>query len=84
MVGNSSLEERSHVTVNGTELENVHSFVYLGAKQHGDGDEEADRDTATKPVVNLLLLFCHRRMRYLGHLLHMPPERLVRRSLLAP
>ena len=34
--------ERSHVTVNGTELENVHSFVYLGAKQQGDGDEEAD------------------------------------------
>ena len=34
--------ERSHVTVNGSELENVHSFVYLGAKHQGDGDEEAD------------------------------------------
>ena len=149
--------DRSHVTVNGTELENVHSFVYLGAKQQGDGDEEADmkhrmdiaqaifnslfnlwkdgrlpltmklrlyvacvcstlthaceawtltdnvtrringfnsrclhiitgesyRDTATKPVVNLLILIRRRRMRYLGHLLRMPPERLVRRSLLA-
>ena len=34
-------------------------------------------------MVNLLLLILCRRMRYLGHLLRMPPERLVRRSLLA-
>ena len=34
-------------------------------------------------MVNLLLLIRRRRMRYLGHLLRMPPERLVRRSLLA-
>ena len=35
-------EKRSHVTVNGTEIENVHNFIYLGAKQQGDGDEVAD------------------------------------------
>jgi hypothetical protein len=44
---------------------------------------ESYRDTATKPVVNLLILIRRRRMRYLGHLLRMPPERLVKRSLLA-
>ena len=33
---------RSHVKVNDTEIENVHSFIYLGAKQQGDGDEEVD------------------------------------------
>ena len=143
--------------VNDTEIENVHSFIYLGAKQQGDGDEEADvkhrmdiaqaifnslfhlwrdkrlplsmklrlyiasvcstfthaceawtlsdtvlrringfnsrclhnitgesyRDTATKPVVDLLLQIRRRRMRYIGHLLCMPPERLVRRPLMA-
>ena len=149
--------ERSHVSVNGTEIENVDSFIYLGAKQPGDGDEEADvkhrmeiaqavfnglyhlwkdmrlplsmklrlyiacvcssfthgceawtltdtvrrkingfnsrclhvltgehyRDTATKPVINLLLQIRRRRMRYLGHLLRMPPDRLVRRAFFA-
>ena len=35
-------EERSHVTVNDTEIENVQNFIYLGAKQQGDGDEVAD------------------------------------------
>ena len=34
--------ERSRTTVNGNEIENVHSFVYLGAKQQGDGNEEVD------------------------------------------
>ena len=34
--------ERQHVTVNGTEIENVDSFEYLGALQQGDGDNEAD------------------------------------------
>ena len=33
-------------------------------------------------MVDLLLLICHRRMRNLGHLLRMPPERLVKRTLL--
>ena len=41
------------------------------------------RDTATTPVVDLKLLIRRRRMRYLGHILHMPPERLVMRTLLA-
>ena len=41
------------------------------------------RDTAKKLVVNLLLLIRRRHMPYLSHLLRMPPERLVRRSLLA-
>ena len=148
---------RSHVKVNDTEIENVHSFIYLGAKQQGDGDEEVDvkhrmdiaqatfnslfhlwndkrlplsmklrlyiasvcstfthaceawtlsdtvlrkvngfnsrclhiitgesyRETATKPAVDLILQIRRRRMRYLGHLLRMPPERLVRRTLMA-
>ena len=148
---------RSHVKVNDTEIENVHSFIYLGAKQQGDGDEEVDvkhrmdiaqatfnslfhlwkdkrlplsmklrlyiasvcstfthaceawtlsdtvlrkvngfnsrclhiitgesyRETATKPAVDLVLQIRRRRMRYLGHLLRMPPERLVRRTLMA-
>ena len=149
--------ERQHVTVNGTEIENVDSFVYLGALQQGDGDEEADvkhrmaiaqaafnglfhlwkdmrlslsmklrlylacvcstfthaceawnmtdsvmrringfnsrclhvitgesyRDTATKPVIDLLLQIRRRRMRYLGHVLRMHEDRLVRKTLMA-
>ena len=34
--------ERQHVTVNGTQIENVDSFVYLGVLQQRDGDVEAD------------------------------------------
>ena len=30
------------MTVNGTQIENVESFVYLGALQQGDGDVKAD------------------------------------------
>ena len=44
---------------------------------------ESYRDTATSPIVDLLLQIRRRRMRYLGHLLRMPPERLVRKTLLA-
>ena len=44
---------------------------------------ESYRETATKPAVDLVLQIRRRRMRYLGHLLRMPPERLVRRTLMA-
>ena len=131
------------MTVNGTQIENVESFVYLGALQQGDGDVKADvkhlwkdrrlplsmklrlyiacvcstfthaceawtmtddvkrkingfnsrclhtitgesyRDTATNPVVDLLLQIRRRRMRYLGHIFRMPNDRLVRKTLMA-
>ena len=44
---------------------------------------ESYRDTATSPIVDLLLQIRRRCMRYLGHLLRMPPERLVRKMLFA-
>ena len=33
---------RNHVYVEGEEIENVHSFVYLGSKIQCDGDDLAD------------------------------------------
>ena len=33
---------RDHVYIEGEEIENVHSFVYLGSKQQCDGEERAD------------------------------------------
>ena len=44
---------------------------------------ESYRDTATKPVVDLLLQIRRRRMRYLGHVLRMLHDRLVRKTLMA-
>ena len=41
------------------------------------------RDTATTPVYDLVLAVRQRRMRYLGHVLRMPPDRIVRRALVA-
>ena len=41
------------------------------------------RDTATTPVYDLVLAMRQRRMRYLGHVLRMPPDRIVRRALVA-
>ena len=41
------------------------------------------RDTATTPVYDLVLVVRQRRMRYLGHVLRMPPDRIVRRALVA-
>ena len=41
---------------------------------------ESHRETATSPIVNLKLLIRGRRMRYLGHLLRMPLDRLVTRT----
>ena len=35
-------QEREHVTINGEEIENVDSFVYLGSLIQNDGDDEAD------------------------------------------
>ena len=41
------------------------------------------RVTATTPVYDLVLAVRKRRMRYLGHVLRLPPDRIVRRSLIA-
>ena len=41
------------------------------------------RDTATTPVYDLVLAVRKRRMRYLGHVLRLPQDRIVRRSLIA-
>ena len=147
--------ERDHVYMEGEEIENVHSFVYLGSKVQCDGDDLADvkyrmtiaqaafsslsriwqdhrlplsmklglyqsavcstfthaceawtltdsirrtingfnsrclhvltgasyRDTATNPPFDLVLAIRRRRMRYLGHILRMKRDRLLRRAL---
>ena len=41
------------------------------------------RVTSTTPVYDLVLDVRKRRMRYLGHVLRLPPDRIVRRSLIA-
>ena len=41
------------------------------------------RVTATAPEYDLLLAIRQRRLRYLGHILHMPESRVVRRALVA-
>ena len=41
------------------------------------------RATATTTVYDLLLAVRKRRTRYLGHVLHLTPDRIVRRSLIA-
>ena len=41
------------------------------------------RVTATTPVYDLVLAVRKRCMRYLGHVLRLPPDRIVRRSLIA-
>ena len=41
------------------------------------------RDTATTPVYDLVLAVRKRRMRYLGHVLRLPQDRIVRRSPIA-
>ena len=41
------------------------------------------RDTATTPVYDLVLAVRKRRVRYLGHVLRLPSDRIVRRSLIA-
>ena len=149
--------EREHVLIEGDQIENVHSFVYLGSKQQCDGDDIADvkyrmdiaqaafsslyhmwndhrlpltmklslyhlavcltlthaseawdftdeirrrvngfnsrclqvitkqtyRETATNPQYDLVLAIRKRRLRYLGHILRMKPDRLIRRTLTA-
>ena len=44
---------------------------------------EEYRDTAISPAYNLLLAVRQRRLHYLGHLLRLPPESVVRRTLIA-
>ena len=149
--------EREHVYIEGDEIENVHSFVYLGSKLQCDGEDLADvkhrmgiaqaefsalsrfwqdrrmpmsvrlriyksavcstlthaceawtltadvrrkingfnsrclhvltgdsyRDTATRPAYDLVLAIRRRRLKFLGLVLRMHEDRLVRRSLLA-
>ena len=41
------------------------------------------RETAVNPDFNLLRSIRQRRLRYLGHILRLPPDRLLRRSLFA-
>ena len=41
------------------------------------------RNTATKPVFNLVRAIRRRRFKYLGHVLRMHPDRLIRQTLLA-
>ena len=41
------------------------------------------RDTAATPEYDLVLAVRKRRMRYLGHVLRLPQDRIVRRSLIA-
>ena len=150
-------DSRPHVTIEGEQIDNVHSFVYLGGKAQCDGDNMADvqhrmniaqaafsslsklwndhrlplsmkirmystavcstlthaceswdltpdvaksiigfnsrclhiitgknySETATNPDLNLLLKIRKRRLRYLGHVLRMEDQRLVKRTLLA-
>ena len=150
-------QARPHVQIEGEQIDNVHSFVYLGSKTQCDGDSMADvkhrmviaqsafsdlyklwedcrlplsmklkmystavcstfthaceswdfteavrktvngfnsrclnvitkegyRVTATTPKFNLVLAIRKRRIRYLGHILRMDEDRLVRRTLLA-
>ena len=44
---------------------------------------EEYRDTAISPAYNLLLAVRQRRLRYLGHLLCLPRDSVVRRTLIA-
>ena len=44
---------------------------------------EEYRDTAISPAYNLLLAVRQRRLRYLGHLLRLPRDSVVRRTLIA-
>ena len=44
---------------------------------------EQYRETAIAPAYDLVLAVRRRRLRYLGHVLRMPAERMVRRALLA-
>ena len=44
---------------------------------------EEYRDTAISPACNLLLAVRQRRLRYLGHLLRLPRDSVVRRTLIA-
>ena len=44
---------------------------------------EEYRDTAISPACNLLLAVRQRRLRYLGHLLHLPRDSVVCRTLIA-
>ena len=44
---------------------------------------EEYRDTAISPAYNLLLAVRQRRLRYLGHLLRLPHDSVVRRTLIA-
>ena len=41
------------------------------------------RETATAPAYDLVLAVRRRRLRYLGHVLHMPADRMVRCALMA-
>ena len=149
--------ERPHVTIESKQIDNVHSFVYLGSKTQCDGDSKADvkhrmdiaqaafnslfklwndhrlplsmklrlyrtavcstlthaceawdfteevqktvngfnsrclhiitkrtyRETAMSPEYNLVLAIRKRRLRFLGHVLRMDNDRLVKRTLMA-
>jgi len=149
--------ERDHVFIEGEQIDNVHSFEYLGSDIQCDGEDMADvkhrmniaqaaftsmshiwkdhrlplsmklgfyiiavcstfthaceawsltekvrksingfnsrclhvitkrtyRETATNPPFNLVLAIRKRRMRYLGHILRMSPNRLLRRTFMA-
>ena len=149
--------ERPHVYMEEEQIDNVHSFVYLGSKTQCDGDSRADmkhrmdiaqvafsslfnlwrdhriplsmkirlyraavcstfthaceawdlteeihksvngfnsrclhiitqkchRETASNPVFNLTLAIRKRRLRYLGHILRLADDRLLKRTLRA-
>ena len=149
--------ERPHVIIEGKQIDNVHSFVYLGSKLQSDGDCKADvkhrmdiaqdafsslfklwndhrlplsmklrlyrtavcstlnhaceawdfteevrryingfnsrclhvitkrsyRETAMSPEYDLVLAIRKRRLRFLGHILRMNKDRLLRRTLVA-
>ena len=45
--------------------------------------KQHQRDTAVNPAFDLVLALRQRRMRYLGHILRMPHDRLLRRTLCA-
>ena len=150
-------EKRPHVTLDNTEIENVHSFTYLGSCFQADGDDMADvkhriniaqaifnglhhlwrdcrlptsmkmrlyktavcsslthaceawdmtdtvlrtlngfnsrclsaifkcdiHEMAANPPFDLIITIRRRRLRFLGHILRMEPDRLVRRTILA-
>ena len=81
------------VVMEGESLESVYQFDYLGCRFTSDGDDAADlrhritgrsyQEEATTPSYDLMTAVRTRMHHWLGHILRMPADRLVRRAVLA-